>query len=98
MYENPVARPNTSGSNTWKTHVFLWSDFKQSVVSWIDGNHHQHSQRVDKPVFVARVITEEVQTLQPFILDNLLNVSAKCFTPTSEFKAQRQIVLENQTI
>jgi hypothetical protein len=64
----------------------------------ISNKAYQHSQRVDKPVFAARVITEEVQTLQPFILDNLLNVSAKCFTPTSEFKAQRQIVLENQTI
>jgi predicted Ser/Thr protein kinase len=91
-YDNHVSRPNTSGS-TWKkpTHVFHWSDFQQSVVSWIEDNHYHHSQRVDKPVFVARVITEEVQTLQPFILDNLLNVSAKCFIPTSEFKARRQI-------
>jgi hypothetical protein len=87
-----LSRPNTSGS-TWKNPklVFLWSDFKQSVVSWIDGHHQQHSQRVQKPVFVPRVITEEVQSLQPFILDNLLDVSAKCFIPPSEFKARRQI-------
>jgi len=92
VYDNPVSRPNSSGS-TWKkpTQVFLWSDFKQSVVSWIDDNHQQHSQRVDRPVFVPRVITEEVQTLQPFIFDNLLAVSAKCFIPPSEFKARRQI-------
>ncbi|KAK5668170.1 hypothetical protein QVD99_005208 [Batrachochytrium dendrobatidis] len=92
VYDNPVSRPNTSG-RIWKkpTHVFLWSDFKQSVVDWIGANHHQHSQRVQKPVFVPRVITEEVQSLQPFILDNLLDVSAKCFIPPSEFKARRQI-------
>ena len=92
VYDHPASRPNNSGS-TWKkpTHVFLWSDFKQSVVSWIDDNHQQHSHRVERPVFVPRVITEEVQSLQPFILDNLLNVSAKCFIPPSEFKARRQI-------
>jgi predicted Ser/Thr protein kinase len=92
VYDNSVSRPNISG-RTWKrpTHVFLWSDFRQSVVSWIDDNHQQHSQRVDIPVFVPRVITEEVQSLQPFILDNLLNVSAKCFIPPAEFKARRQI-------
>ncbi|OAJ32792.1 hypothetical protein BDEG_28672 [Batrachochytrium dendrobatidis JEL423] len=92
VYDNPVSRPNTSG-RIWKkpTHVFLWSDFKQSVVDWIGANHHQHSQRVQRPVFVPRVITEEVQSLQPFILDNLLDVSAKCFIPPSEFKARRQI-------
>ena len=32
-----------------------------------------------------------MQTLQPFILDNLLDVSAKCFIPPTEFKARRQI-------
>ena len=93
VYDNPVSRPNTSGS-TWKkpTHVFLWSDFKQSVVSWIDDNHQQHSQRVQRPVFVSGIIiTEEVQSLQPFIKLNLLDVSAKCFIPPSEFKARRQI-------
>ncbi|KAL5039706.1 hypothetical protein BDEG_28298 [Batrachochytrium dendrobatidis JEL423] len=92
VYDNPVSRPNTSG-RIWKkpTHVFLWSDFKQSVVDWIGANHHQHSQRVQKPVFVPRVITEEVQSLQPFIKLNLLDVSAKCFIPPSEFKARRQI-------
>ncbi|EGF80597.1 hypothetical protein BATDEDRAFT_24344 [Batrachochytrium dendrobatidis JAM81] len=92
VYDNPVSRPNTSG-RIWKkpTHVFLWSDFKQSVVDWIGANHHQHSQRVQKPVFVPRVITEEVQSLQPFIKLNLLNISAKCFIPPSEFKARRQI-------
>ncbi|EGF79833.1 hypothetical protein BATDEDRAFT_89352 [Batrachochytrium dendrobatidis JAM81] len=92
VYDNPVSRPNISG-RIWKkpTHVFLWSDFKQSVVDWIGANHHLHSQRVQKPVFVPRVITEEVQSLQPFILDNLLNISAKCFIPPSEFKARRQI-------
>jgi hypothetical protein len=92
VYENPVSRPNTSGS-TWNKpfHVFLWADFKQKVVTWIDSNHQQHSQRVDRPVFVPRVITEEVQSLQPFILDNLLDISAKCFIPPSQFKARRQI-------
>ncbi|OAJ41504.1 hypothetical protein BDEG_25087 [Batrachochytrium dendrobatidis JEL423] len=92
VYDNPVSRPNTSG-RIWKkpTHVFLWSDFKQSVVDWIGANHHQHSQRVQRPVFVPGIITEEVQSLQPFILDNLLNISAKCFIPPSEFKARRQI-------
>ncbi|EGF78959.1 hypothetical protein BATDEDRAFT_90344 [Batrachochytrium dendrobatidis JAM81] len=92
VYDNPVSRPNISG-RIWKkpAHVFLWSDFKQSVVDWIGANHHQHSQRVQRPVFVPRVITEEVQSLQPFILDNLLNISAKCFIPPSEFKARRQI-------
>ncbi|KAJ8330818.1 hypothetical protein O5D80_000844 [Batrachochytrium dendrobatidis] len=92
VYDNPVSRPNTSG-RIWKkpTHVFLWSDFKQSVVDWIGANHHQHSQRVQKPVFVPGIIiTEEVQSLQPFIKLNLLNISAKCFIP-SEFKARRQI-------
>ncbi len=72
-------------------HVFLWSGFKQSVVSWIDDNHPQHSQQLQRPVFVPRIITEEVQTLQPFILDNLLDVSAKCFIPPSEFTTRRQI-------
>ncbi|KAK6094986.1 hypothetical protein MT418_8641 [Batrachochytrium dendrobatidis] len=93
VYDNPVSRPNTSG-RIWKkpTHVFLWSDFKQSVVDWIGANHHQHSQRVQKPVFVSGIIiTEEVQSLQPFIKLNLLNISAKCFIPPSEFKARRQI-------
>ncbi|KAJ8330001.1 hypothetical protein O5D80_001931 [Batrachochytrium dendrobatidis] len=93
VYDNPVSRPNTSG-RIWKkpTHVFLWSDFKQSVVDWIGANHHQHSQRVQRPVFVPGIIiTEEVQSLQPFIKLNLLNISAKCFIPPSEFKARRQI-------
>ena len=92
VYDNPVLRPNSSGSY-WKqpTHVFQWPGFKQSVIDWIADNHHQHSERIDRPVFVPRVITEEVQTLQPFILDNLLSVSGKCFIPPSEFKARRQI-------
>ena len=92
FYDNSVSAPNSSGSNwTRPTHVELWADFKGDVSQWISLNHHQHSQRVERPVFVRRVITEEVQTLQPFILDNLLNVSAKCFIPPSEFKAKRQI-------
>ncbi|KAK5669150.1 hypothetical protein QVD99_003560 [Batrachochytrium dendrobatidis] len=93
VYDNPVSRPNTSG-RIWKkpTHVFLWSDFKQRAVDWIGANHHQHSQRVQRPVFVPGIIiTEEVQSLQPFIKLNLLNISAKCFIPPSEFKARRQI-------
>jgi hypothetical protein len=92
VYDNPGPSPNNSG-RTWKKpmHVFLWSGFKQSVVGWINDNHSQHSQRVQRPVFVPRVITEEVQSLQPFILDNLLDVSAKCFIPPSEFTARRQI-------
>lgn len=91
VYDNPVSRANTSSSTLMKpTHVFLLSDFKQSVVSWIEENH-QHSQRVQRLVFVPRVITEEVQSLQPLNLDNLLNISAKCFLPPSEFKTRSQI-------
>ena len=91
-YDNAVSSPNISGASWPKpAHVFLWPDFKQKIVSWIGDNHQQHSQRVERPVFVPRVITEEVPHLQPFILDNLLYISAKCFIPKSEFKAQRQV-------
>ena len=92
VYDNPISRPNSSGSN-WKlpTHVFSWAGFKESVVSWIADNRQQHSQRLPRPVFIPRVITEEVQSLQPFILDNLLDISAKCFIPASEFKSRGQI-------
>jgi hypothetical protein len=92
VYRNAVSTPNISGS-TWKkpTHVFLWHDFKYSTFNWISVNHQQHSQRVERPVFVPRVITEEVQTLQPFIFDNLLKVSSNCFIPPSEFMARCEI-------
>ncbi|KAI9339085.1 hypothetical protein BDR26DRAFT_862600 [Obelidium mucronatum] len=94
VYENPLSRPNSSGSN-WKkpSHVLLWSSFETDVTNWLEANHLQHSQRIQKPVFVnGIVITDEVQTLQPFIKLNLLDVSSKCFIPPSEFKARRQIV------
>jgi predicted Ser/Thr protein kinase len=92
QYDNPVQRPNTSGS-TWRrpTHLSLWADFRESVISWIDSHHQLHSKQVERPVFISRVITEEVSDLQPFILDNLLQVSAKCFIPPSHFKRRRQI-------
>jgi hypothetical protein len=92
VYENCVDTPNTSGSS-WKrpTHLFSWPDFGQTVVRWINSNTQQHSQTVTRPVFVdGIVITEEVQTLQPFIKLNLLDISAKCFLPLSSFKARRQ--------
>ncbi|KAJ3268625.1 hypothetical protein HDV01_002520 [Terramyces sp. JEL0728] len=60
------------------------------VVSWIDANHQQHSTRIEKPRFVPRIICEEVQTLQPFIKDNLLDVSAKCLIPQTDFTAIRE--------
>lgn len=93
VYDNPVARPNSSGSHSKKpTHVFLWPGFEQAVVRWVEDNHQQHSRRLERPVFVdGIVITEEVQSLQPFIKLNLLDISAKCFIPSSEFKARRQI-------
>lgn len=93
VYDNPVSRPNSSGSH-WKqpAHVFQWSEFKQSVIDWIAANHHQHSRRIDRPRFVdGIIITEEVQSLQPYVKLNLLDISAKCFIPPSEFKARRQI-------
>jgi hypothetical protein len=92
VYENEVSRPNSSGSH-WRqpVHVSLWSDFESKVLQWIEEQHEQHSQRIDPPSFVPITITEEVQTLQPFIKLNLLDVSSKCFNPRTEFKARCQV-------
>lgn len=61
------------------------------IQTWIADNQQHHSQRLPRPGFVPRVITDEVQTLQIFILDNLLDVAAKCFVPNSDFKDRWQI-------
>ncbi|EGF79386.1 hypothetical protein BATDEDRAFT_89816 [Batrachochytrium dendrobatidis JAM81] len=47
--------------------------------------------RIPKILIVKSAPMFLEQSLQPFILDNLLDVSAKCFIPPSEFKARRQI-------
>ncbi|KAI8892838.1 kinase-like domain-containing protein [Globomyces pollinis-pini] len=92
VYGRAVSTANSTKSSRHKpTHVFKWVGFKESVVEWIAANHENHSQRVQRPVFIPRVITEEVQTLQPFIQDNLLDISSRCFIPPSEFTARRQI-------
>ena len=60
------------------THVFLWTNFESLVVEWV--NQHNvtlSSSMVDIPTFVPRIISEEVQTLQPYIKDNLLDISVK---------------------
>ena len=92
VYENAVTKSNSSGNWNEPARVTLWSDFLTSAVHWIDANHEQHSQRVARPVFVDGItISEEVQTLQPFIKLNLLDVAAKCFIPSSRFTAIRGI-------
>ena len=92
VYINAVTRANTTnGSWNQTIHVFPWSDFEKSVNDWIEANHLQHSERVKKPNFIPRNISDEVQTLQPFIFDNLLEVSSKCFIKQSQFQPIRTI-------
>lgn len=57
-------------------HVFKWSSFEQDVLNWVETNHELNARRVDRPGFVPRLIEEEVQSLQPFVKDNLLNIAA----------------------
>jgi predicted Ser/Thr protein kinase len=90
VYIGSASRPNSSGNNSiMPANVTRWAEFESSVNTWIQSQTSQHSHRVKRPFFVPRLISEEVPTLQPFIMDNMLTVASKCFIPPSDFVSRR---------
>jgi hypothetical protein len=90
VYIGSVSRPNSCGNNSiMPANVTRWAEFESSVNTWIQSQTSQHSHRVKRPFFVPRLISAEVPTLQPFIMDNMLTVASKCFSPPSDFVSRR---------
>jgi hypothetical protein len=78
------------------THVFEWIDFETETLQWVSKNHETMSRRIDRPKFPEPfIITEEIQSLQPFIKMNLLDIVSKC-THGSSYKAIRECQVTGQ--
>ena len=88
---------STSLANArYPSRISKWIDFEANATQWITANAARHmDSRLAYPTFSARLITQEVPTLHPFLKDNLLDVASLCCSDC-DFVSWAEIVIENQ--
>jgi hypothetical protein len=82
-YHNPPSNSNTSDHVIAPVRLCKWDNFKPDVNSWL--SEQSLDTEIEEPPFIPRTISRVMNTLHPFINDNLLKYVRPCLDPSAEF-------------